>query len=78
MFNTARGWPVGRNSYRVFGFFAGGEGYPIWNIGYEISGYQNVNGGEGEIRTPETLLVFTRFRIERLRPLGHLSAGNIF
>ena len=31
-------------------------------------------GGEGEIRTHETCLGSTRFRIERLRPLGHLSA----
>lgn len=32
-----------------------------------------LRGGEGEIRTPETLLGLTRFRVVRLRPLGHLS-----
>ena len=31
------------------------------------------NGGERGIRTLETLLGFTRFRVARLRPLGHLS-----
>jgi hypothetical protein len=30
-------------------------------------------GGEGGIRTLETLLKSTRFRVVRLRPLGHLS-----
>ena len=38
----------------------------------------SVNGGEGEIRTHETLLTSTRFRIELLRPLGHLSAPKNF
>src|SRR3989338_10017383 len=31
------------------------------------------NGGERGIRTLETLLGPTRFRVARLRPLGHLS-----
>src|SRR5690606_13201574 len=32
------------------------------------------NGGEGGIRTPDTLLRCTPLAGERLRPLGHLSA----
>src|SRR5690606_4214778 len=33
-----------------------------------------INGGEGGIRTPDTLLRCTPLAGERLRPLGHLSA----
>lgn len=32
-----------------------------------------MDGGEGEIRTPETFKGFTRFPGVRLKPLGHLS-----
>ena len=32
------------------------------------------NGGEGGIRTPDTLVRYTPLAGERLRPLGHLSA----
>lgn len=34
-------------------------------------------GGEGGIRTPDTGKPHTRFRVVRLQPLGHLSAGHI-
>src|SRR5690606_29807216 len=36
--------------------------------------YESANGGEGGIRTPDTLLRCTPLAGERLRPLGHLSA----
>jgi hypothetical protein len=38
-----------------------------------ISGPSAVIGGEGGIRTLGTLLAYTRFPGELLRPLGHLS-----
>ena len=34
------------------------------------------NGGAGGIRTLDTLLTYTHFPGERLRPLGHRSARN--
>ena len=34
------------------------------------------DGGEGGIRTRETLLTSTRFPVALLRPLGHLSARD--
>jgi hypothetical protein len=34
------------------------------------------SGGEGGIRTPGTLLEYTRFPVVHLQPLGHLSACN--
>jgi hypothetical protein len=42
------------------------------NIINVMTGY---NGGEGGIRTRDTLLEYTHFPGERLRPLGHLSAN---
>ena len=33
----------------------------------------NVLGGQRGIRTPDTLLTYTRFPGVRLQPLGHLS-----
>ncbi len=35
-----------------------------------------LDGGEGEIRTPGTLLTFARFRGGCLKPLDHLSTGD--
>ena len=39
----------------------------------KISGLSLLNGGERGIRTPDTLLTYTRFPSERDRPLCHLS-----
>ncbi len=36
--------------------------------------FQRLNGGAGGIRTLDTLLAYTHFPGERLRPLGHRSA----
>jgi hypothetical protein len=35
------------------------------------------NGGESGIRTHGTLLTYTRFPSVRLKPLGHLSLGDL-
>ena len=36
-----------------------------------------LNGGEGGIRTRDTLLTYTHFPGVRLRPLGHLSIKSV-
>ena len=43
-----------------------GKSAPIWAI----------SGGQRGIRTPDTLVTYTRFPGVRLQPLGHLSGMN--
>ena len=38
-----------------------------------VYGYTQIIGGQGGIRTPDTLFTYTRFPGVRLQPLGHLS-----
>ena len=54
------------------GFFNGAEPWvdTLFCIDFLVSKI----GGEGGIRTHDTVLQYTRFRIELLRPLGHLSS----
>ena len=42
-----------------------------------ISFQMRKSGGERGIRTLEPLLGVTRFRVARLRPLGHLSMASV-
>ena len=42
------------------------------NKGYNEKGYKN-NGGEGGIRTLDTLLTYTHFPGVRFRPLSHFT-----
>ena len=39
--------------------------------------HERLNGGAGGIRTLDTLLAYTHFPGERLRPLGHRSAYRL-
>src|ERR1700754_5236332 len=46
----------------------------IANASFPEEQAQEVNGGAGGIRTLDTVLPYTHFPGERLRPLGHRSA----
>ena len=46
---------------------------PVDACVYGVSGTRTILGGQRGIRTPDTLLTYTRFPGVRLQPLGHLS-----